>query len=87
MLPTWVNQRKSSEEIGHLGPRESFGEQHKKALRIAVTQPTREDTFPGKKFACLLEHTVEAYVAKVSDEMSNSDTEVHSKLESKKVRV
>ena len=98
MLPTWVDERESSEEVGHFGgghvpmERESgegFGEPPRRRLRLALTQPTREDTLSGNRFAVLHEDEVEAPVAQVSDETSESDTESvpDPEFESEEVRV
>ena len=54
---------------------EGFGEPPRRRLRLALTQPTREDTLSGNRFTVLHEDEVEAPVAQVSDETSESDTE------------
>ena len=75
-MPTRVHSRVSSEEVGHFGSGherdsgEGFGERRR--LRLAGTQPTREDTLCGHRFAVLHEEEVEAPVAHVSDETSES---------------
>ena len=91
MLPTWVDERDSSDEVGHFrgGHREGFGEPPRRRLRLVLTQPTREDTLLGNRFAVLHEDEVEALVAQVSDETSESDTESvpDPEFESEEVRV
>ena len=52
-----------------------FGKLSSRRLRLAGTQPTREDTLSGNRFAALREEEVEVPPADMSVETSESDTE------------
>ena len=70
-------------------PGEAFGEPPRRRLRLAGTQPTREDSLSGNRFAALREEEVEAPLAYLSGETSESDPESlpDPEVESDEVRV